>query len=77
VLGAIKTARFYGFGANDTIVTICTDSIDRYHSVMEEMTKTYGTVDEARATAYAHIFRDQKTDWIHEGTTEMRKQCIT
>jgi hypothetical protein len=74
VLGAIKTARFYGFGANDTIVTICTDSIDRYHSVMEEMTKTYGTVDEARATAYAHIFRDQKTDWIHEGTTEMRKQ---
>jgi len=37
VLGAIKTARFYGFGANDTIVTICTDNIDRYHSVMEEM----------------------------------------
>ncbi|HME43932.1 MAG TPA: pyridoxal-phosphate dependent enzyme [Syntrophorhabdales bacterium] len=74
VLGAIKTARFYGFGPNDTIVTICTDNIDRYHSVMEEMSRAYGKVDEARATAYTHIFHDQKTDWIHEGTTEMRKQ---
>ena len=74
VLGAIKTARYYGFGPHDTIVTICTDNIDRYRSVMDEMTSRYGKVDEARATAYAHIFRDQKTDWIHEGTVEMRKQ---
>jgi len=41
---------------------------------MEEMTRVYGPIDEARATAYAHIFQDQKTDWIHEGTTEMRRQ---
>ena len=74
VLGAIKTAKFYGYGKNDTIVTICTDNIDRYHSVMADMTTTYGKMDEAEATARAHIFRDQKTDWIHEGTTEMRKQ---
>ncbi|MBI5034262.1 MAG: pyridoxal-phosphate dependent enzyme [Chloroflexi bacterium] len=74
VLGAIKTAKFYGFGKNDTIVTICTDNIARYHSVMEEMTQRFGKMDEAEATARAHIFIDQKTDWIHEGTTEMRKQ---
>lgn len=74
VFGAIKTARFYGLGASDTIVTICTDNIERYHSVMGDMTQAYGKVDEARATAYAQIFHDQKTDWIHEGTTEMRKQ---
>jgi len=74
VFGAIKTARFYGFGANDTIVTICTDNIERYHSVMGDMTQAYGKVDEARATAYTQIFHDQKTDWIHEGTTDMRKQ---
>jgi cysteine synthase len=74
VLGAIKTAKFYGYGKNDTIVTICTDNIDRYHSVMADMTATYGKMDEAEATARAHIFRDQKTDWIKEGTTDMRRQ---
>ena len=74
VLGAIKTAKFYGFGKNDTVVTICTDAIDRYHSVMAEMTQVFGKMDEAEATARAHIFRDQKIDWIKEGTTETRKQ---
>jgi len=74
VLGAIKTAKFYGYGKNDTIVTICTDNIDRYHSVMGEMTERFGKMDEAEATARAHIFQDQSTDWIHEGTTDMRKQ---
>ncbi|MGE5139385.1 MAG: PLP-dependent cysteine synthase family protein, partial [Rudaea sp.] len=67
VLGAIKTAKFYGMDSKDTVVTICTDNIDRYHSVMDEMTRTYGKMDEAEATARAHIFLDQKTDWIHEG----------
>ncbi len=74
VLGAIKTAKYFGYGSQDTIVTICTDAIDRYHSVMDEMTQRFGKMDEAEATARAHIFCDQKTDWIHEGTTEMRKQ---
>ncbi len=74
VLGAIKTAKFYGLSSQDTIVTICTDNIDRYRSVMEEMTKMFGRMDEAEATARVHIFRGQKTDWIHEGTTEMRRQ---
>ena len=74
VLGAIKTAKFYGMGAQDTIVTICTDNIDRYHSVMGEMTERFGKMDEAEATARAHIFVDQKTDWIREGTTDTRRQ---
>ena len=74
VLGAIKTAKFYGMGKNDTVVTICTDAIDRYHSVMGEMTERFGKMDEAEATARAHIFRDQKTDWIKEGTVDARKQ---
>lgn len=74
VLGAIKTAKFYGFGSSDTVVTICTDAIDRYHSVMDEMTHRFGKMDEAEATARVHIFRDQKTDWIKEGTTTTRKE---
>ena len=74
VLGAIKTAKFYGYGKQDTIVTICTDNIARYHSTMEEMTQMFGKMDEAEATARVQIFRDKTTDWIHEGDTEMRKQ---
>lgn len=75
VLGAIKTAKFYGYGQNDVIVTICTDAIDRYHSVMNDMTETYGQMDHAEALARLEgIYLGQKTDWIHEGTTEMRKQ---
>lgn len=74
VLGAIKAAKFYGMGKQDTVVTICTDNIDRYHSVMAELTQALGKMDEAEATARAHIFLDQKTDWIHEGTVEMRRQ---
>ncbi|HEX7587400.1 MAG TPA: pyridoxal-phosphate dependent enzyme, partial [Anaerolineae bacterium] len=74
VLGAIKTAKYYGMGKQDTIVTICTDNIDRYHSVMGDMTTTYGKMDEAMATARTDIFRNQKTDWIHEGTAAMRRQ---
>ena len=74
VLGAIKTAKFYRMGKADTIVTICTDNIDRYHSVMGEMTRDLGKMDEAEATARAHLFIDQKTDWIHEGTAEVRRQ---
>ncbi len=73
VLGAIKTAQFYGLGAQDTIVTICTDNIDRYRSVMADMTARFGRMDEAEATARARIFHDQKTDWIHEGTHAMRQ----
>ena len=74
VLGAIKTARHYGFGAKDTIVTICTDAIDRYYSVMADMTRQYGKMDEAEAVARAHIFLDQKTDWIKDGTPDLRRQ---
>lgn len=74
ILGAIKTAKFYGMNARDTIVTIATDALDRYYSVMADMTKMFGAMDEAEATARAHIFLDQKTDWIKEGTVDARKQ---
>jgi len=75
VLGAIKTARFYGLGPQDLIVTICTDAIDRYHSVMEQMTRTYGRMDETEAAVrLASIFHAQRTDWIREGTRDARRQ---
>jgi len=71
VLGAIKTAQWYGLGKDDVIVTICTDAIDRYHSVMDQMTATYGRMDETEAAVrLVSIFHKQKLDWISEGTRE-------
>ena len=75
VLGAIKTAKYYCMGSQDLIVTILTDAIDRYHSVMAELTSRHGAMDEAEATARAvSIFLNQKTDWIKEGTQDVRQQ---
>ncbi len=69
VLGAIKTAKYYQLGADETVVTICTDAIDRYHSVMASMSECYGTLDATEtAVRVESIFHAQGTDWIREGT---------
>ncbi len=75
VLGAVKTAKHYQFGKKDVVVTICTDAIDRYHSVMADMARDYGAIDDARGMAYVEaIFHGAKTDWIKDGTPDMRRQ---
>jgi hypothetical protein len=74
-LGAIKAAKHYGFGKRDVIVTILTDAIDRYHSVMGEMAGVYGEIDDARAAGYVEaIFHGAKTDWIKDGAPDTRRQ---
>ena len=75
ILGAIKTAKHYGLGPQDVIVTIATDAIDRYHSVMQQLTAAYGPMDETEAAVrLVSIFHRQKTDWIQEGTREARRR---
>jgi cysteine synthase len=75
VLGAIKTAKYYNLGPDDVIVTICTDAIDRYYSVMDWLREEEGQMDEALAAARMEsTFRGQKTDWIQEGTQEARQR---
>jgi len=73
ILGAIKTARHYGFGKDDVVVTVCTDNIARYHSVMQQLTGTHGVMDSSEAGhRLDSIFHGQKQDWIQEGTREVR-----
>ena len=75
VLGAIKTAKHFNLGTDDVIVTICTDTIDRYRSTMRDMTHTYGRMDEREAYArMVSIFHGQGTDWMKDGTPDMRRQ---
>lgn len=75
ILGAIKTARFYSLGKSDTIVTIATDALDRYHSVMESMAECYGRLDEAATVGRVEgIFHAMKTDWVLAGTPDVRER---
>ncbi|MDH4209394.1 MAG: pyridoxal-phosphate dependent enzyme [Anaerolineae bacterium] len=75
VLGAIKTAKFYGFGKDDVVVTVLTDAIDRYGSVMQQMSEAYGPMEEVEAAVrLVSVFHNQKLDWIEEGTRRTRNQ---
>ncbi|MCD6238052.1 MAG: pyridoxal-phosphate dependent enzyme [Thermotogae bacterium] len=75
VLGAIKIAKKYGFGKDDNILTIATDTIDRYRSVMSALNKKFGKMDRAEAKArFESIFMGVKTDWFFEGTLENRRR---
>jgi cysteine synthase len=69
ILGAIKTAKHFGIGKGQTIVTVCTDGFDRYPSVMAQMQETYGPITEMEAHARIRsILLNQKTDYVQEGT---------
>ena len=73
ILGAIKTAKYYDFGEDDVIVTVATDALDRYYSVMDNMAERFGVLDEAAAVGRVEgIFHSMKTDWIMPGTPEAR-----
>lgn len=75
ILGAIKTAKYYRFGKDDVIVTVATDALDRYHSVMADMAERYGKLDEAGTVGRIEgIFHGAKTDWISEGAAETRER---
>ena len=75
IIGAIKTARYYNMTSDDTIVTVATDSMERYHSVMDSMTAQHGELDEAHALATVEkAFKGAKLDWIMPGTQEARER---
>jgi cysteine synthase len=69
LLGAIKTAKFCDLGPDDVVVTVATDAIDRYHSVMGDLDQRFGDLDAAESRARQRsIFAGAGLDWIQEGT---------
>lgn len=75
IYGAIKAVKHYGLGADDLVVTIATDGMDRYGSVMEAMRRDYGIVDEVEGVARVRsLFHGLKTDWIFDGTPDNRQR---
>jgi hypothetical protein len=75
LLGAIKTAKYFGLGKKDVVVTVLTDDIGRYRSVMAWLTRKEGRMDEAKAVARLEsIFHGATVDWIQEGTVHNRNR---
>ncbi len=75
IIGAIKTAKFYGMGGDDVIATVATDAMERYGSVMAGLRQEFGALDEAAATAIVDgAFHRAGLDWIMEGSREARER---
>ena len=75
LIGAIKTARHFGLGKKDVILTVATDNNDRYKSVMDWMERDHGPMSDTVAhIRIGGILRHQKTDWFRDGTPDTRRQ---
>jgi len=59
----------------DLIVTVATDGLERYGSVMAALRQAEGPLDEAQALAIAEgVFHRAGLDWILEGSREARER---
>ena len=75
IFGAIKTARHYGLGKDDLVITIATDALDRYYSVMDQIRASHGKLDEARAVGrIERLFHGLRDDWVQLGTPMNRQR---
>ena len=75
LIGAIKAAKFYNLGADDLVVTVATDAMERYGSVMANLRQARGALDEARATAIVDgVFQRAGMDWVMEGSRDARER---
>jgi len=77
MIGAIKAARFYGWGENDVIVTVATDGAAMYESEFEHMQKKYfdGKFDGVTAAeVFAQTILGASTsDMLEVGEVEKRR----
>lgn len=64
IIGAIKTAKHYDLGEGENILTVATDSLDRYHSVMGNM----DSIDTSDAKSiYERVVKHQEPSFFFEG----------
>ena len=75
IIGAIKTAKFYKMSSQDVVVTVATDAMERYGSVMKRLRDQQDRLDEARAASIVEgVFHRAGTDWVMEGSREARER---
>ena len=79
VLGAIKTAKYYGLGPDDVIVTVATDGAAMYHSERELATAKYfpdGFDEVAAGEVFGEHLLGASTDNLRELTHEERTRIF-
>jgi len=69
IIGAIKTAKHYDLGADENVMVVATDSLDRYHSVMDEM-PDYTSAD--IQSIYERVVKYQEPSYFFEGDRDNR-----
>jgi cysteine synthase len=72
IIGAIKTAKYLGLGPEDNVVTVATDSYDRYPSVSQALYDRSGgkPTDDLIATWARSAFLDATTDEVVDLTSK-------
>ncbi|MBN2287020.1 MAG: pyridoxal-phosphate dependent enzyme [Tissierellales bacterium] len=64
IIAAVKTAKYYDLKEGDNILTVATDSIERYHSVIDRMPE----IDNCGAkNVYDRVIRFQEPSFFFEG----------
>ena len=76
ILGAIRTARFLGYGPRDTVVTVATDGFDRYPSALVRLTRERGPMVEDEARRRLELFRGAAVGRVLEGTPAVRERWL-
>jgi len=67
ILGAIKMAKYLRLGPDDNVVTIATDSFDRYESVIQNLNSRYLEVEDFVIKRWVQdIFLGQKDDLVFD-----------
>lgn len=75
IIGAIKIAKFYKLSSEDNILTVATDNIERYHSVINEMNRNLGQLDRAQAKCdFDRILLRAEPTWVFEGDRWTRER---
>lgn len=71
IIAAVKTAKYFGLKAGENVLTVATDGLDRYHSVMANM----ADIDDHEAKAiHQRILLHQTQSDFYEGTVENRSR---
>jgi cysteine synthase len=79
ILGAIKTAKYYGLGSDDVVVTVATDGAAMYHSEREIAAAKYfpdGFDEVAAGEVFGEHLLGAATDNLRELTYEERSRIF-
>ena len=77
ILGAIKMAKYLKLGPNDNVVTIATDSFDRYPSVMDDLHKRELEVTpNVLERWYEDVFENADTKYVLDTRGDAAKEVL-